>query len=516
MTLSTDEIVALAKRLRESFAGTNLPRPLAKLYSHYTRIHADQPGLVSWQAEETAERLNDAIGLLEAAFIEKETGSESWRDSARRAGALLEWLSHPQLNLEGLPLQFLAAAAYQLAGYPALSSGLLGAGARDTDQSRILYCLLKADFPELFEQLAQYWSQNLRSTEQGSLPWQDAEKLSERLQQQVIQETVSALGILCTAMRWGERSRLQNALKKLSAVGEFLINGADPYSWLLARVCAEVTDVYANNSLRDYVKNIFPETNAVGQAALERYLRQCFQQRKTLAWPSQVIGIRRLIGNESFVLCTPTGSGKTTVAELAILKSLFLDTISKEPSLDKPAPIALYLVPSRALAAEVEASLSRVLRNLNDPPITVTGLYGGTDWGPTDVWLTSDVQTVLICTYEKAEALLRFLGSLLLKRLSLVVVDEAHSIQFDGNVMDLRKAESRSLRLEALGTRLFTYLSQGQGRVIALSAVAGKMQNTLAHWVTGQEHAVPAETLYRSTRQLIGRLECHDTIPNFV
>src|SRR5260221_1082462 len=130
MTLSTDEIVALAKRLRESFAGTNLPRPLAKLYSHYTRIHANQPGLASWQAEDAAERLNDAVGLLEAAFIEKETGSESWRDSARRAGALLEWLSHPQINLEGLPLQFLAAAAYQLSGHPALAIGLLGAGAR--------------------------------------------------------------------------------------------------------------------------------------------------------------------------------------------------------------------------------------------------------------------------------------------------------------------------------------------------------------------------------------------------
>ena len=148
--------------------------------------------------------------MLEAAFIEKENGSENWRDGARRAGALLEWLSHPKLNVEGLPLQFLAAAAYQLAGYPALSSGLLIEGVSD-DQSRILYFLLKADFPSLFEQLAQYWSQHLISVEQNNLPWQEAEQLSARLQQQVIKETISALGILCTAMRWGERSRLPNA-----------------------------------------------------------------------------------------------------------------------------------------------------------------------------------------------------------------------------------------------------------------------------------------------------------------
>ena len=56
MALSNDEIVALAKRLRESFAGANLPRPLAKLYSQYTHIRANQPGLVSLATEETAER----------------------------------------------------------------------------------------------------------------------------------------------------------------------------------------------------------------------------------------------------------------------------------------------------------------------------------------------------------------------------------------------------------------------------------------------------------------------------
>ena len=70
--------------------------------------------------------------------------------------------------------------------------------------------------------------------------------------------------------------------EKLSSVGEFLIHGTDPYSWLLARLCAEVTDVYANNSLRDHVKHLFVETNTVGQTALDRYLRKCFLRRKTL------------------------------------------------------------------------------------------------------------------------------------------------------------------------------------------------------------------------------------------
>ncbi|BAZ05960.1 hypothetical protein [Calothrix sp. NIES-3974] len=41
---------------------------------------------------------------------------------------------------------------------------------------------------------------------------------------------------------------------------------------------------------------------------------------KTLAWRSQICGIERLATAESFALCTPTGSGKTRIAELAILQ----------------------------------------------------------------------------------------------------------------------------------------------------------------------------------------------------
>src|SRR5208283_390521 len=123
---------------------------------------------------------------------------------------------------------------------------------------------------------------------------------------------------------------------------------------------------------------------------------------------SQVKGIRRLEQDQSFVICTPTGSGKTTIAELAIIQSLFPSDANSASPISDDSPLSLYLVPSKALAAEVESKLSRVLRRLTDTPVIVTGLYGGTDWGPTDAWLTAKHRTVLICTYEKGEALLRF------------------------------------------------------------------------------------------------------------
>ncbi len=44
--------------------------------------------------------------------------------------------------------------------------------------------------------------------------------------------------------------------------------------------------------------------------------------------------------------------------------------------------LVLYRAPSRALAAEVEERLEQDLRGISAERIVVTGLYGGTDWGP--------------------------------------------------------------------------------------------------------------------------------------
>ena len=128
------------------------------------------------------------------------------------------------------------------------------------------------------------------------------------------------------------------------------------------------------------------------------FARRQYARGRGILWQSQKQGIERLLNNSSFALCTPTGSGKTLVANLAILKELLI--LREEDGL---APLALYVVPSRALAGEVEAKLSPELGR----EFLVTGLYGGSDWGITDAWLTSDMPTVLIATVEKADALMR-------------------------------------------------------------------------------------------------------------
>ena len=77
-----------------------------------------------------------------------------------------------------------------------------------------------------------------------------------------------------------------------------------------------------------------------------------------------------------------SGSGKTTVATIAMVQSLFTDTaeINGETiSVNSSGNLVLYLVPSKALAAEVESRLAQDFRGISVEPVEITGLYGGID-----------------------------------------------------------------------------------------------------------------------------------------
>src|SRR6266446_1913685 len=235
MTEPSSKLIELAENLRKDLASADLPRTYAILYSQYTRLSANRPSLSTWQGTDTLDCLNDALRLLDAAFIERETGNHNWHESARRTGELLEWLSHPRLNTDGLPLRLLSAAAYQLAGYPARSSGLLNEDTSELNESKIIRSLLKAEFPNLLKQLTLYWADNitLLAQREVGLPWHDSQQLSEELQQRIVKETASSLGILCAEMRWGDEIRLKKALDKLKDIGKILLHSEDAYSWLL-------------------------------------------------------------------------------------------------------------------------------------------------------------------------------------------------------------------------------------------------------------------------------------------
>lgn len=495
-----DELIKLAKAYMGDRSGAKLPRKYARLYSQFSRLSMKQVGLSTWKDIEATSMLDDAFRLIELGFLIKDSEQEDIDQTVdfRRAGELFEWLAHEKIGPDDLPATILAAACYQLAGLPARSSGLTTQTPSGQNSSDILKAFLKSDFPSLLHFIASYWSKR---------PLEDSDRF-ESINDFVFDETTRALGIFCAEARWGNQSRLNTAFEKLMKLYKVVLHGGDTYSWLLAYLCYEVARKYLSTLLRYQVRILSDQLGAKGKEILERYTRQSYKQKQSLAWPSQIRGIEHLAKGDSFVLCTPTASGKTTVAELAILQSLFAN--DDQGDLLNRGPIVLYMVPSRALAFQLETKLAKVVGQLSsEDAVTVTGLYGGNDWGPTDVWLTASDRTVLICTYEKAEALIHFLGALFLPRISLVIIDEAHQIIFDGDDANLIDGDSRSFRLEALTMRLLNYVAQNQNsKTIALSAAAFGVEQAMSGWATGKEASVPAQVNYRSTRQLIGRLIC--------
>lgn len=536
-----EERRALAERFRVGHAIENsLTAQQARLFVRSIQNSwGVQP--LAWTQRQSIELFSDARRLLHAAGIFEDTDgpdSEAAASCYRRAGELLEWLSRSRDEVtREVPTEILAAGAYQLAGLPGMATGILrrskagGAGG-------IIGAFLSCNFDSVLGRSATFWEENSELTgrdgsarlldaaedsAEGSLPpvpepdkeW-DAEgddiprdASTSPIAWYVVVETVRTLGLIAEGLRRGEQDRTGVAFVKLKALTDVATRWANDETWVMLRLVLAAAERFMRNSLYRRAAALVADAPTAGEQ-LRRFAREQFGRGRGVLWASQIKGLDRLTTGNAFALCTPTGSGKTMVANLALVKELLLTP----PEPGAPGRLALYLVPSRALAGEVEAKLSSEFRGEN---IVITGLYGGTDWGITDNWLTTETPTVLIATVEKAEALMRYVGRLLIHRLALLIIDEAHQVVVAGTpktMRDLAAHGDRSMRLESLVSRILV-LKPGIAR-IALTAVAGGAAPPVSQWIEDDEAAIPVGLGYRSSRQLVGVLECRPKQSPFI
>lgn len=461
---------------------------------------------------ESEKLVQDALRLIHAAQICREldgTESVSARDCFRRAAELLEWLTRMQEEPTSFaPVGLLAAAAFQLGGLPAMAKALLGQLDVREDGILLLSRFLSGDFNGVIDSTLNFWQKNPELTERDAsrrllslsesiISDEPAASEVVDLEWYFIVELVRSLGVIASSLMHGDSDRMQQGLKKLNALDKMATRTYGDEVSMLITLLVAVAERYNSSSIYEPIlklAKIKPER----EARMRKFARDQFSRGRGILWPSQLHGMNRLLESSSFALCTPTGSGKTLVANLALIKELML--VSDEDS----GPLALYLVPSRALAGEVETKLVSELGN----ELVVTGLYGGSDWGITDYWLNAEKPTVLIATVEKADALMRYVGPLIVARLKLLIMDEAHQVVVadrDRAEVDFAEHSSRTLRLESFVSRL---LAQAPHIArVALTAVAGGAAMPVACWVEGVDQAEPVGANYRSTRQLIGNLE---------
>lgn len=157
-----------------------------------------------------------------------------------------------------------------------------------------------------------------------------------------------------------------------------------------------------------------------------------------------------LLENKNLLVCTPTASGKTLVAELASLKSI-LENKGK----------TIYIVPLKALANEKFKEFKRRYEHL----IKIAMSIGDLD--SSDPYLHK--YDLIITTSEKFDSLIRHKAPWL-DEVSVVVADEIH----------LLNDASRGPTLEILLTILKQMLKNVQ--IIALSATIGNPKE-LASWL---------------------------------
>ncbi len=123
--------------------------------------------------------------------------------------------------------------------------------------------------------------------------------------------------------------------------------------------------------------------------------------------PAQAKAIKKgLFEGKSLLVCTPTASGKTLIAELAALKSI----IKREGK-------AIYIVPLKALATEKYKEFKKKYGG-----VAKTGLSIG---DPDSKELHLAEYDLIVATSEKMDSLIRH-GAPWIKDIGVVIIDEIH------------------------------------------------------------------------------------------
>jgi len=157
-----------------------------------------------------------------------------------------------------------------------------------------------------------------------------------------------------------------------------------------------------------------------------------------------------LLDGKSLLVCTPTASGKTLIAELAGTKSI-VEGKGK----------TIYIVPLKALATEKYNDFKRKYGSFLRIALSIGDLDSA------NPYLAN--YDFIVCTAEKLDSLIRH-GSPWLKYVSTVIVDEVHLMNDPG----------RGPTLEILITILKKLLKDVQ--IIALSATIGN-PHELGEWL---------------------------------
>lgn len=262
----------------------------------------------------------------------------------------------------------------------------------------------------------------------------------------------------------------------------------EPHMWWIFRLLQIINYNYKDYSLWGAIDSTIDKDN---YSIVRDYINANIYKSRpvTELFKSQIDCLEQIKSDKGAIISIPTSSGKTKIAELAILKSL----------IENPDSICFYIAPFRSLAHEVENSLSNTLGMIG---YKLSNLYGNSQYTQADRKLIEDSH-VIIATPEKAKSIIRS-NDTILGKLKLVIVDEGHLI---GN-------QYRYIINELFIEELKITLKDNNGKMIFLSAVLPNLSD-FSKWITGEESQV-AYSNWRPSSQRLGILELSNNAVNLI
>lgn len=279
----------------------------------------------------------------------------------------------------------------------------------------------------------------------------------------------------------GDKNLLEIAKSNLESLKVITEIKNEPDIWWVVRLLIIITDGISEASLWNSLDRYFDITiglprNYIQSLTYKRYggIYELFiTQRNALP---KVLNLE----NNGCVVSIPTSSGKTRIAEIAILDCITKNKGSK----------VLYIAPFRSLAYEIENSLDEIFHSIG---ISVSHLYGGSLFSKLDEKVI-DESDLIIATPEKAKAMLRG-NNEILNQIKLVVIDEGH----------LLGANKRLIVNEIFYEELRFFINRNGGRFLLLSAVLPNAED-LAEWLTNSSENVFREN-WRPSDERLGILQ---------
>lgn len=354
-----------------------------------------------------------------------------------RAGTIWEYINRDKAHQDNFSEYglLMSALAYYCAGQISKSYVVAQDESKDISIGALIRYWIHKDFRKLQEQIAE-----ILLTDNPDIP-------SE------VKTFAKSLSKIIAFIQHGDYALLDSAVLDMAQLKNDAINNGEPDLWIVSMLMSHIFERLRKTSLWTHIPKLGTDENII-----KTYIHNLFYSKHIFElFKTQIEALDVILKGDGAVISLPTSSGKTRIAELAILNTLMTD----------PEAAVLYLAPFKSLAYEVESNFESVFAPLH---ITVTHLYGDNDYTDIDKSKMEEA-SVWIATPEKAKVIYRYGG--FNKRIALVVMDEGHLID----------DSSRNVTNEMFTEELRTKVESDNGRYIVLSAVLPNAKD-IAEWLT--------------------------------